>query len=667
MAPLATNSFQTPTQFTIFIPPNTPFTSNTPGVPGGPPPQTPTPTDVGLSPGAFNPFNPFQQIISGGSRARLLDFGNRLIDIDDRAWETTFGVKGDKLFDGSWGYYAGFRWSQIEDTSNFQGINGPRFEQTLNANDPIFNPASGSFIGTTIPYNPFGSGNIPSNLASIEFARAHTHDLTTSKLDSFDLNIYATDLFDLPAGGVGLAFGGGWRHETAIAQPDDQDKRPVQSLGVSFITPFHIGRKDYDFYGETRIPITSPEMGIPGFHSVEFIAAGRFEDFRSNDDNVVVPKIELRWQPINEELTLRSTWGEGFLEPSLPQLQGGPAFSLSATTFPPTHITANETTTEFDSNPRLHPEVSRTWTGGAVYTPKWVQNVVQNLTLTASIDLWDIERKGVVISPTTQEVVGRFVRGALLPGEQVVLDPTGTFVEFVKSAFQNAGRENGADFGLLLQYRTPNWGTFSWSSQATYLDSFIFQAGRLTRGREVSGRANEDPFDGTFFGAATGGDGWVKWKGNSTIDWTWHNFDVNWTVRYLDGFKEIIGYYVDSDGNTQAHEHFVHGTFFFDCQASYTLVFTAPVESQPVAGYSKGGKEVMTGKGGKEIESTAAYAMPCWKTLLNNTTFTVGCNDVFGQDPPKEFGFGFANATNYPPLAYDNLGRFVYFEFKKKF
>ena len=29
---------------------------------------------------AFNPFNPFNQIISGGSRARLAEFGNRLFD-----------------------------------------------------------------------------------------------------------------------------------------------------------------------------------------------------------------------------------------------------------------------------------------------------------------------------------------------------------------------------------------------------------------------------------------------------------------------------------------------------------------------------------------------------------------------------------------------------------
>jgi hypothetical protein len=86
-----------------------------------------------------------------------------------------------------------------------------------------------------------------------------------------------------------------------------------------------------------------------------------------------------------------------------------------------------------------------------------------------------------------------------------------------------------------------------------------------------------------------------------------------------------------------------------------------------VAGYSKGGKEVMTSKEGKAIESTAAYSMPCWKTVLNNTTFTVGVNDIFGEDPPHVIGFEDGNSTGYPASLYDDLGRFVYGKLTKKF
>ena len=111
----------------------------------------------------------------------------------------------------------------------------------------------------------------------------------------------------------------------------------------------------------------------------------------------------------------------------------------------------------------------------------------------------------------------------------------------------------------------------------------------------------------------------------------------------------------------------MHATWFQDAQLAYELIFTPPVEQQPVAGYSKGEKQVVTDKEGKAIESAAAYSMPCWKNILNNTKVTLGVNNVFGQDPPKMIGFEFGNANNYPAFAYDNIGRFVYVELRKKF
>ena len=110
---------------------------------------------------AFNPFNPFQQIISGGSRARLAEFGNRLFDNESDAFLATLGVRGDKLFDGNWGYDLGYRYSQIKNISTGSLVSTSRYNRILNAADPIYNPASDQFIGTTIPYNPFGDYRVP--------------------------------------------------------------------------------------------------------------------------------------------------------------------------------------------------------------------------------------------------------------------------------------------------------------------------------------------------------------------------------------------------------------------------------------------------------------------------------------------------------------------------
>src|SRR5438128_11160477 len=108
-----------------------------------------------MPPDAYNPFNPFEQIISGATNARLADFGNRLFDEENIAELFTVGVKGDKLFNGSWGYDGAFRYSQIENTFEFRNVSVSRFNRILNAADSIFNPTKPDIIGTTIPYNPY--------------------------------------------------------------------------------------------------------------------------------------------------------------------------------------------------------------------------------------------------------------------------------------------------------------------------------------------------------------------------------------------------------------------------------------------------------------------------------------------------------------------------------
>ncbi len=672
LAPGATNDFQTKGQGTLVIPPNHPFALDANGVQITPP-NTPTAAEVGLPVGAFNPFNPFQQIISGGTRARLADFGNRLVDTENQAFLSTVGVKGDKLFDGTWGYDAAFRYSQILNIARITDVNVLRYNQINNANDSIFNPTSSNYIGTTIPYNPFGDyrNPIPSNAIPINYATMFRRDLNYSRLGTVDANMYTTDLFHLPGGGVGFAFGAGFRNESLRAEPDDQG-RLKQEAGVGQSPVVGAGRKDYDFYGELLVPITSPEMNIPGLHSLEFTYSGRYEAFENNDTNVLVPKVGMRYQPFDDQLTIRSTWGEGFLEPNLFQLYGGAAFILAPTSLNgliPGGTAEPETTEEVDSNKNLQPEDSRTWTGGIVYTPKWIPAG----TLTLSIDLWDIERSGVVVVPGAQEVVRRVLSGHPLPGEEAIIDTNSGTVTFLKTTYANAGRENarGVDLGLQYQLQTP-YGTFTSLTQATYLDSFIFQPSSVARAREVSGTTNTQPFEGAFFGAVTGGDGWVKWKGIQRVLWSWNNFEVSWALHYFDGFHEKrVGPAITLAGQGVAtlDEHWVEQTYFQDAQASYDLVFTAPVESQPVAGYSKDAKEVVRGKDGKAVEAgqTANYSMPCWKNILNNTKITVGVNNIFSSDPPKQFGIASGNSTGYPGFQYDNLGRFLYVELKKKF
>jgi iron complex outermembrane receptor protein len=650
----ATGNFQTFGQTILAIPPHSPI------APGAEPPKTPTHAETGVPADAFNPFNPFNQIISGGTRARLQEFGNRLFDDETDAWLSTVGVKGDKLFDGSWGYDAAFRYSQSKREQTGQNISASLFNRILNGADPIFDPTSSQFIGTTVPFNPFTDYRrpFPSNEATIEFARVHPHDVDTSKLATLDATIYTTSLFQLPAGGVGFAVGGQFRRENLEENPDHLNEIG-DIIGNSPVPTARGGRKSYAFYAETDIPIFSPTNAIPGFRSLDFTAAGRFEDFRNNGTNVMVPKVGLRWQPIDEQLTLRATWGEGFREPSLEELYAAPISTLFPSFDPKKGNNFEpETNTLVVSNPNLQPEDSRSFSAGFVYSPKYVPG------LTYSMDFWDIERTGVIFAKTAQQVLQDELHGTLTPPEAVERDPNSGDLNRIVTVNQNnsAQTARGIDFGLQYQRETP-WGTFTSLTQVSYLYEFFF-----ANYSQSFGRVGGVPvyFNGNLAGVTTdpgmSNEGWYRWRGNSSLDWTWRGWDLVWTVHYIDGFKERLG---------DLTPHWVDHTWIFDAQLSYDFSFLLPpVESTPVPGYSKSSKEVVNGKDGQAKETaavqTANYAHDFWWYLLHGTRITVGCNNVFGQDPPFASGGG-TNAVGYPGFTYDATGRFVYFRLTKKF
>ena len=509
LAAPATGSFQTAGQTTLAIPPRVPNPAGTTPFGG------PTYADTGVTPGAFNPFNPFNQIISGGTRARLAEFGNRLFDNETDAYLATLGLRGDKLFDGSWGYDTGFRYSQIKNTATGTQVSATAWNRIVNQADPIFNPTSPQYIGTTVAFNPFGDFRVPiaANAATLAFATVHPTDIDTSKLGTLDATIYTTSLIDLPAGGIGWALGGQFRRETLEEAPDSLNFRG-DIIGNSPVGSAHGGRKSYAIYTETSVPIFSSKNSIPGFYALDFTAAARFEAFLNNNTNVLVPKVGIRWQPFDETLTLRATWGEGFREPSLEELFSSPVSDIQISHDPKNNgLIESETPILTTSNPNLQPEDSRSWSAGAVYTPKFVPG------LTLSIDFWSIERTGVVDAPTPDQVLAREFAGTLLPGERVERDQGG-FITRITLANQNAGyeRARGIDFGI--QYQLPtSIGTFTSLTQATYLDEFLFQQTVLDPITDLAGRTTDE-------GASD--EGYYKWKSRYPARLGLEGFRYHW-------------------------------------------------------------------------------------------------------------------------------------------
>ena len=104
----------------------------------------------------------------------------------------------------------------------------------------------------------------------------------------------------------------------------------------------------------------------------------------------------------------------------------------------------------------------------------------------------------------------------------------------------------------------------------------------------------------------------------------------------------------------------------FDLILNYTFNYPAPAAEVP--GYAKDGGKNVKMKDGKEKNvvpvSTAEYGCSNWKWWLNNTTVTLGMQNVFDEDPPFVAG-NFENG--YDESLTTIKGRFWYVGLKKRF
>jgi hypothetical protein len=105
-----------------------------------------------------------------------------------------------------------------------------------------------------------------------------------------------------------------------------------------------------------------------------------------------------------------------------------------------------------------------------------------------------------------------------------------------------------------------------------------------------------------------------------------------------------------------------------DIILNYTFNLPPPAPAE-VPGYAKdGGKNVRSGKDGKEKNvvpvSTAEYGCNNWRWWLNNTTVTLGLQNVTDEDPPFVAG-SFENG--YDESIGTIKGRYWYVGLKKRF
>jgi hypothetical protein len=254
-------------------------------------------------------------------------------------------------------------------------------------------------------------------------------------------------------------------------------------------------------------------------------------------------------------------------------------------------------------------------------------------------------------------------------------DPFGPIVRLLLLE-ENLGRfiVEGWDYAAVYSFDTSrldhgDWGTVTLTLNGNYLDRAVLQPVPGARERSVVGK-----FGAGFlrsgvpsgFGFESGSFTHNRWYASLFYDGprgSWlAGVDTGFTVHY-------IGDYRDAPFDTppfQARK--VREWTTLDFILNYT--FSLPAASGPgeVPGYAKdAGKngKMENGKGNNVTPvSTAEYSASGWRSWLNNTTITLGVNNVFDSSPPLVLGSG---ENGYDEATANIRGRVWYVALKKRF
>jgi iron complex outermembrane recepter protein len=671
---------------------------------------------TGISVPISNPFNPFTvgdtTLVVNGVPVPMTT-GVRFRGINDTGvryenftyWDQLFdvGLRGEMGEFGNyfktWNWEMGFRYSRNEGQRLSIGeVSQPGLRDALLSTDP------------RTAFDPFG-GFFHQNTAA---ARQQVY-VTLHNSGEYELPIgYATingDLFSLPAGPVSFAIGGEY-DAPRFTRDRDALNNTFQTIGSVDGQSYRVNRDIWGVYEEVRVPFTSPTWNFPGFYSLEVDFAEREEWYSNNTSGVLPsglfpggpsvhtkynaqkPKVSVRWQPLDPKyigaVTLRGSYTEAFHAPTLAELTPASSQGFPLVEDPFSRQTEPQIEERVLGNPNTHPEVAYEWTYGIVYSPKWIKG------LTLSADWWHIDMRDIVSSLGAQFIIESNPPPG--PGASTVVGPNGETV--VRSAGTSPTTEPGPVQLVIDPSLNLSGAIFEGLDyEAIYiLDSTIFghgDWGRLTttvNGTWLS-RAEFQPSPGAKrFGIA----GEFLPPGlalTSSLPWQRANFSifydgpadtwmqgldvgaiVHWTGEYEDDNASLTGATKLNEPRSGGFPDFgeirarkVAALTTLDLILNYTFNLPPPTPAE-VPGFAKdGGKDVKM-KDGKEKNvmpvSTAEYGCSNWKWWLNNTTVTLGMQNVTDEDPPFVAG-SFENG--YDESLATIKGRFWYVGLKKRF
>jgi len=317
-----------------------------------------------------NPFN-----VAVTARNRLVDHPRQYLN-DTTGIRGVIGIEGK--IDTNWSWEAAATYNRI--TQDYQ-------------NPGVINNKALATAIVTNQFNFFARQQAPGVVENTGIVGIATGGFVSS-LRNYDIKVRGT-AFQLPAGPLDIAVGAEQRRESlsAVADPNSQLDPVTGELGWNGATtlyPFDASRSVGSLFAEVRIPIVKD---APGAHLLEVTGAGRHE-FYSDTTNPTVPKVSVRYLPINDEFALRATYSKSFSAPNLYDLFGpvsiGFTDPFTLRRVNGTSVANLQTNSQSGANPSLRPSKAKNYTAGVVYSPKALRG------FSISVDYWNIKQSDVV-------------------------------------------------------------------------------------------------------------------------------------------------------------------------------------------------------------------------------------------------------------------------------
>lgn len=536
------------------------------------------------------------------STYRFVDAGKQIVTVDNSQARLLGGLRG-KL--AGFDFDTALLYSVAEATDRSNAINMTLLQQSLALSTPdAYNPFSGGCAAT-----PSVGDCSPSSQAAIDAISFDLVRRSRTTLTLGDFKLSKPDLFQLPAGGLGIAVGIEGRRET---QRDDRDdnlngtnvfvdavtgERNLSNVAAVSPTPSTSGQRTvFSAFGELAVPVISPEMGIPLVRRIDLQIAGRYEHY-SDFGSVAKPKIAGAWDLV-DGFRVRGSYSKGFRAPNLEQTRTVQYSRLGSNTdflrceadLRARRITNFNACARGDSysifisgNENLEPEDSTNWTAGVVLEPKFLPSEYGRLTLTG--DFFSIRQVGIVgqFGPQNALVLDYLLRLQGSSNPNVVraaptaddapifagtgLAPAGDVTQ-INDQFTNLLPQTvqGVDLALLYNVRT-GLGKFDLAVNAARLTKF-------TRETPPGVQALFDARAAGDINAATpltdASDlieqrGRPKWRVTGSLTWSQGLVQVGGFANYVGDVDDTN--FLDADGNP----YVVRGQTTFNLYAQYRI------------------------------------------------------------------------------------------------